>query len=138
MKLRDLIAATALAGMTWACSETETSAPEGVEDAENESYGGANLKADSVYSECHMLEVLKSVNESGADIDMLKSLFAIPKERGFKIAETVDHEGRAICLTTTLEHAELKRDQIKAFGSDPRNLRCANSMFATIEPAEES
>ena len=71
-------------------------------------------------------------------IDMLKSLFAIPKERGFKIAETVDHEGRAICLTTTLEHAELKRDQIKAFGSDPRNLRCANSMLATIEPADES
>lgn len=70
-------------------------------------------------------------------VDMLKQLFAMPKENGFKVAEQVDHQGRAICLTTTLEHAELKRDQIHAFGQDPRNPRCQGSMSASIEPADD-
>ena len=70
-------------------------------------------------------------------IDMLKHLFAIPKENGFKVAEQVDHHGRASCLTTTLEHAELKRDQIRAFGNDPRNPQSRGSMAASIEVADE-
>ncbi len=70
-------------------------------------------------------------------IDMLKQLFAMPKESGFKVAEQIDHQGKAICLTTTLEHAELKRDQIHAFGQDPRNPRCQGSMSASIEPADD-
>ena len=70
-------------------------------------------------------------------IDMLKKLFALPKESGFQLAEQVDQHGRAICLTTTLEHAELKRDQIHAYGQDPRNPRCQGSMSASIEPADE-
>jgi ATP-dependent Clp protease adaptor protein ClpS len=48
----------------------------------------------------------------------------------------VDTRGRAIVLTTTLEHAELKRDQIHAYGPDPRIPRCKGSMTAEIEPAE--
>ena len=50
---------------------------------------------------------------------MLKDLFGHPIEKGFKLAEEVDRTGRAIVLTTTLEHAELKRDQIHAYGPDP-------------------
>ena len=34
------------------------------------------------------------------------------------MAKTVDTEGRVIVLTTTKEHAELKRDQILAYGKD--------------------
>jgi ATP-dependent Clp protease adaptor protein ClpS len=48
----------------------------------------------------------------------------------------VDTEGRAIVCTTSLERAELKRDQIHAFGPDPRIVRCSGSMSAQIEPAE--
>ena len=44
-------------------------------------------------------------------ISMLKELFAHPVEKGFKMAQTVHETGRAIVLTTTLEHAELKQDQ---------------------------
>ncbi len=71
-------------------------------------------------------------------IIMMKKVFGYSIEKGFKIAKTVDSEGRAICLTTTLEHAELKRDQIHAFGRDPLIDRCQGSMSATIEPAEDA
>ena len=38
--------------------------------------------------------------------------------------------------TTTFERAELKRDQIHAYGADWRLARCKGSMSASIEPAE--
>jgi ATP-dependent Clp protease adaptor protein ClpS len=53
--------------------------------------------------------------------------------RGFQIADEVHRSGKAICLTTTLEHAELKRDQIHAYGPDKEIKRCKGSMSATIE-----
>jgi hypothetical protein len=41
----------------------------------------------------------------------------------------VDTTGRVIVLTTSLEHAELKRDQIHAFGPDPNSSKeCVVSM----------
>lgn len=67
-------------------------------------------------------------------IRMLKELFGHPAEKGFQIAQQVDRGGKAICLTTTREHAELKRDQIHAFGRDPLIARCQGSMSSTIEP----
>jgi ATP-dependent Clp protease adaptor protein ClpS len=66
---------------------------------------------------------------------MMRALFRHPIEKGFEIAKEVDRNGKAICLTTTLEHAELKRDQIHAFGKDDLIPRCKGSMSATIEPA---
>jgi len=51
-----------------------------------------------------------------------------------QIAVEVDTAGRAVCLTTTKEHAELKRDQIHAYGRDALIGRCQGSMWATIEP----
>jgi len=67
-------------------------------------------------------------------IQMMRELFGHPAEAGHQIARSVDKEGRAICLTTTLEHAELKRDQIHAFGGDKSIDRCKGSMKASIEP----
>ncbi len=69
-------------------------------------------------------------------IVMLKELFGHPVELGFKMAEEVDKKGRVIVLTTTLEHAELKQEQIHAYGPDPTIPRCQGSMSAEIEPAE--
>src|SRR5436305_4740308 len=69
-------------------------------------------------------------------IRMLKQLFGHPEERGFQLATEVDNSGRVIVDTTTLERAELKRDQIHAFGPDPLIQRCKGSMSAVIEPAE--
>ena len=66
---------------------------------------------------------------------MMRKLFRYPVEKGFEIATEVDGSGKAICLTTTMEHAELKRDQIHAYGKDDTIPRCKGSMSATIEPA---
>lgn len=68
-------------------------------------------------------------------IIMLQQLFGHPPEKGYQLAKEVDTSGRVIVLTTTMEHAELKRDQIHAFGPDPLIARCKGSMSATIEPA---
>jgi ATP-dependent Clp protease adaptor protein ClpS len=68
-------------------------------------------------------------------IVMLKTLFGHPPEKGYKMAVEVDTMGRVVVATTNLEQAELKRDQIQAFGPDPFIPRCKGSMSATIEPA---
>lgn len=68
-------------------------------------------------------------------IAMMRKLFGHPTIRGKQIAKEVDSRGKAICLTTTLEHAELKRDQIHSFGPDPLIQSCQGAMWASIEPA---
>lgn len=67
-------------------------------------------------------------------VEMMRKLFGYQQERGFQIATEVDKTGKSICVTTTLEHAELKRDQIHAYGPDKMIQRCKGSMSATIEP----
>jgi ATP-dependent Clp protease adaptor protein ClpS len=66
---------------------------------------------------------------------MLRELFGHEPAECHRIAEAVDTEGRAIVLTTTLEHAELKRDQIHAYGKDHVEAS-KGSMWSSIEPAE--
>ncbi len=64
---------------------------------------------------------------------MVRELFGHTPEQCLTIAQNVDTDGRAVVLTTTLEHAELKRDQIHAYGKD----HCEGtkgSMWSTIEP----
>jgi ATP-dependent Clp protease adaptor protein ClpS len=67
-------------------------------------------------------------------VAMLQRLFGHSSERGFTLAREVDTRGRAIVLTTTREHAELKRDQIRGFGADRMLARSRGSMAASIEP----
>jgi ATP-dependent Clp protease adaptor protein ClpS len=82
--------------------------------------------------------VLLDDNDHSYDyvIEMLGVLFAYPPEKGMIMAKEVDSEGRVIVLTTHKEMAELKRDQIHAYGTDPRVATCKGSMSASIEPAE--
>ncbi|MEX0677128.1 MAG: ATP-dependent Clp protease adaptor ClpS [Pirellulales bacterium] len=70
-------------------------------------------------------------------VAMVQKLFGHPPEKGMQIAQEVDNSGRAIVLTTTREHAELKRDQIHAFGKDPIIKTCKGSMSSSIEPLPE-
>ncbi len=70
-------------------------------------------------------------------IRMLQELFGYPPEKGFQMAQEVDTTGRVIVATTSRERAELKRDQIHAYGRDPDIQRCKGSMSAIIEPAPE-
>jgi ATP-dependent Clp protease adaptor protein ClpS len=68
-------------------------------------------------------------------IEMLIKLFGHSRERAFLMACEVDGAGRVIVDTTTKERAELKRDQIHAYGADWRIPHCKGSMSATVEPA---
>jgi ATP-dependent Clp protease adaptor protein ClpS len=69
-------------------------------------------------------------------IRMLKELFGHPEEKGFLLAREVDTTGRVIVCTTSMERAELKRDQIHAYGPDPLLERSKGSMSAYIEASE--
>jgi len=68
-------------------------------------------------------------------IEMLTKLFGHSRERAFLMACEVDGAGRVIVDTTTKDRAELKRDQIHAYGADRRIPHCKGSMSATVEPA---
>lgn len=70
-------------------------------------------------------------------IEMLKAIFGYDEPKGYTLAREVDTKGRVILLTTHKEHAELKREQIHAYGGDWRVATCKGSMSAIIEPAEE-
>lgn len=69
-------------------------------------------------------------------IQMMRELFGHQLEFARELAETVDKNGSAICLTTTREHAELKQDQIHAYGKDDLVAGCQGSMSCSIEPVE--
>jgi ATP-dependent Clp protease adaptor protein ClpS len=69
-------------------------------------------------------------------IEMMQKLFAHPVERAYQIAKRVDADNRAVCLTTHLEHAELKLEQIHGFGRDVFVSDCSGSMSALLEPAD--
>src|SRR5215216_5185052 len=46
-------------------------------------------------------------------IDALCRVCRHPAERAFQLAQQIDHTGRAVVWTGTMEVAELKRDQIR-------------------------
>jgi ATP-dependent Clp protease adaptor protein ClpS len=68
-------------------------------------------------------------------IEMLGKVFGHSLETAFQMACEVDTTGRVIVDTTSLERAELKRDQIHGYGRDWRLERSAGSMSAILEPA---
>ena len=81
--------------------------------------------------------VLLDDNDHSYDyvIEMLQRLFVFSLEEAFRHAEEVDRCGRTILLTCEREPAEFARDQIHAYGTDPRLPRCVGSMSAIVEPA---
>jgi ATP-dependent Clp protease adaptor protein ClpS len=84
----------------------------------------------------HVILLNDDDHSYGYVIRMLGELFGHQPERAFQMAKTVDSTGRVIVATTSKERAELKRDQIHAYGPDRDIPRCQGSMSATIEPAE--
>jgi len=71
-------------------------------------------------------------------IELLMRLFAHPLETAFEITRQVDRAGKGIAYTCHMELAELKRDQILAYGADWRMPKVSHSSIrATIEPAPE-
>lgn len=70
-------------------------------------------------------------------MEMLKKLFGYSAPMGFTLADKVDRVGRAVVFTTHRELAELKCEQIAAFGNDWRVATCKGSMSAVVVPADK-
>ena len=68
-------------------------------------------------------------------VEMLSKIFLLPTELAFQHAIEVDTTGRTIVMTCERDQAEFGRDQIQAYGADPRMPRSKGSMSALVEPA---
>jgi ATP-dependent Clp protease adaptor protein ClpS len=68
-------------------------------------------------------------------IEMLAKLFGHSRTKGESLAWTIHTQGRAVVFTTHKELAELKRDQVLAYGPDPRMSKSKGSLDCYIEPA---
>ncbi len=73
----------------------------------------------------------------GYVIEMLMKLFGHSYDVAYAITHEVDKSGKGIAWTCHQEIAELKRDQILAYGPDPTMKISKGSIRATIEPAPE-
>ncbi len=69
-------------------------------------------------------------------IHMMMKIFGYQPQKAFLIAQEVDTVGMVIVDTTSKERAELKQEQIHAFGADPLIPNCAGSMTAILEAAD--
>ena len=68
-------------------------------------------------------------------IEMLQSVFSMPYATAVARTIEADTTGSAIVLTTNLQEAETKRDQVHAYGPDWRMPNSRGSVAALIEPA---
>jgi len=69
-------------------------------------------------------------------IEMLQTVFKIPYATAFAHTMEADSTGSSIVLTTSLEEAEQKRDQVHAYGPDWRMPNSRGSVAALVEPAQ--
>jgi ATP-dependent Clp protease adaptor protein ClpS len=69
-------------------------------------------------------------------IEMLIKLFAHSLPTAQDLTWRIHTRGRAIVYTTHKEKAELKRDQVLAYGADPRMSTSKGPLRCYIEPAE--
>ena len=68
-------------------------------------------------------------------IEMLQAVFNMPYATAMARTVEADTTGSAIVLTTNLEEAEKKRDQVHAYGPDWRMPNSRGSVAALVEPA---
>lgn len=67
-------------------------------------------------------------------VEMLMDLFAMSEQQAFEHTAEVDTKGHTRLATLPVKEAEKKRDQIHAYGADPRLPRSSGAMAALIEP----
>lgn len=71
-------------------------------------------------------------------IEMLQKLFMHSEDQAYRHAQQVDLTGRTVVITCGLPQAEFGRDQIHAYGADPRMPQSTGPMRAILEPATGS
>ena len=70
-------------------------------------------------------------------VEMLSKIFCLTTAIAFQHAVEVDTTGRTIVMTCEREKAEFGREQIHAYGADPRMAISKGSMSAVVEPARK-
>lgn len=68
-------------------------------------------------------------------IELLVKLFKHPVAKAKELTWRIHLSGRAVVFTTHKELAELKRDQVTAYGADPRMSISKGPLQCYIEPA---
>ena len=68
-------------------------------------------------------------------VEMLGKIFGHSVDKALLMAFEVDTAGKVIVDTTSKERAELKQEQVHAYGADPRIPTSKGSMTAEIEPS---
>src|ERR1043166_749394 len=68
-------------------------------------------------------------------IEMLRAVFSLSEAAAFQHTMEADATGSSIVLTTHLEEAEGKRDQVHAYGPDWRMPNSRGSVAALVERA---
>ena len=68
-------------------------------------------------------------------IEMLQKLFFMSVETALRHAVEVDSTGRTVVITCEKAEADFARDQIHAFGADPRMPKSKGAMTAVVIPA---
>ena len=68
-------------------------------------------------------------------IEMLQAVFSLPYATALAHTMEADSTGSSIVITTSLEEAERKRDQVHAYGPDWRMPDSRGSVAALVEPA---
>jgi ATP-dependent Clp protease adaptor protein ClpS len=68
-------------------------------------------------------------------IELLIKLFRHPLPKAEELTLRIHTSGRAIVYTTHKELAELKRDQVIAYGPDPRMKTSKGPLRCYVEPA---
>ena len=68
-------------------------------------------------------------------IEMLQAIFKMTYAAALSHTMEADATGSSIVLTTNLEEAEQKRDQVHAYGPDWRMPNSRGSVAALVEPA---
>jgi ATP-dependent Clp protease adaptor protein ClpS len=71
-------------------------------------------------------------------VEMLQKLFLVPAHVALQHAVEVDTTGRTIVITCERPEAEFARDQIHAYGADPRMPKSKGPMSAVIIPAGDT
>lgn len=71
-------------------------------------------------------------------IEMLQKLFLFSVEVALQHAVEVDTAGRTVVITCEKPAAEFARDQIHAYGADPRMPKSKGSMSAVLVPAGDT
>ena len=69
-------------------------------------------------------------------IEMLQAVFNLSYAAALARTMEAHTTGSSIVLTTTLEEAEQKRDQVHAYGPDWRMPNSRGSISALVEPAQ--